>query len=363
MDQYRETHRPPWEALREVIDRVRETYYDPELFNFEFSDPENDELNFFNYWEYTFTTKFTNRGTGNTYSVTALSSGEKIILALCLTAFNRGMGRYQPGLILLDEVDALLHPSMISILIDFLKELFVRNGTRVIMATHSVTTVSMLDEGEIYQMVRSGNQVKVKPVTRTDAIADLSEGFATIDVGLRIMTSVTEAKITILTEGNNVLHLKKWARLLFPNEVEVFDNVPRGRSGKNQLKSYGQLFSMVQTNTHILIVWDWDAEKVVISARNDYGNASNVTAFSFSRRENSIVPKGIENKYDEKLIKPFLTTLSYPLTGDTFTSLSDKGKTDFAWHVYLHGTEEYFVHFEELKEEVQKILRGSVLPS
>ena len=122
MDQYRETHRPPWEALREVIDRVRETYYDPELFNFEFSDPENDELNFFNYWEYTFTTKFTNRGTGNTYSVTALSSGEKIILALCLTAFNRGMGRYQPGLILLDEVDALLHPSMISILIDFLKE-------------------------------------------------------------------------------------------------------------------------------------------------------------------------------------------------------------------------------------------------
>ena len=120
---------------------------------------------------------------------------------------------------------------------------------------------------------------------------------------------------------------------------------------------------MVQTNTHILIVWDWDAEKVVISARNDYGNASNVTAFSFSRRENSIAPKGIENKYDENLIKPFLTTLSYPLTGDTFTSLSDKGKTDFARHVYLHGKEEYFVHFEDLKEEVQKILRGSVLPS
>lgn len=355
MDQYRDLHRPPWEALREVIDRVRESYHDPELFNFEFSDPENDVLNFYKYQEYSFTTKLTNRGTGNSYSVTELSSGEKIILALCLTAFNRGMGRYQPGLILLDEIDALLHPSMISILIDFLKEMFVRNGTRVVMATHSITTVSMLDEGEIFQMIRSGSRVEVKPVTRTDAIAELSEGLATIDAGLRIMTSLSAAKITILTEGNNALHLKKWAKLFFPDEVEVFDNIPRGRSGQNQLKSYGQFFSMVQTNTHILIVWDWDAKKVVNCARNEYGNASNVTVFAFSHRKNSKF-KGIENKYEENLIQPFLTTSSY--AGNTFKSLSDKGKNDFASHVYSSGTREYFVHFEDLKEEVEKILRG-----
>lgn len=64
-------------------------------------------------------------------------------------------------MVLLDEVDAVLHPSMISALIVGLKEQFVDNGTPVIMATHSVTTVSLVDDDAIFRVSRSGGHVDV----------------------------------------------------------------------------------------------------------------------------------------------------------------------------------------------------------
>ena len=201
--------------MRESLDRLRDASDDPNLFNFEFSDPEPDKILFTNHLQYTFTSKFTNRATGESYPLKNLSSGEKILMSLCMASFNLTMGRYQPSLILLDELDAVLHPSMISGLITGLKELFFNNGTRVLMATHSVTTVSLLEEGEIFRIARCGRKVDVKPVLKSEAVTELSEGLATIDTGLRIVASDGVAPITILTEGKNTLHLKKWVSLFF----------------------------------------------------------------------------------------------------------------------------------------------------
>ena len=146
-------------------------------------------------------------------------------MSLYLAAFNHTMGRRRPKLLLLDELDALLHPSMVSALIKGLKDQFVNNGTQVIMATHSVTTVSMLEEREIFRVARSGGKVDVRPVLKSEAVSELSEGLATIDTGLRIAASGGEVPITILTEGNNTLHLKRWAKLFFPGKVKVFEDL------------------------------------------------------------------------------------------------------------------------------------------
>ena len=59
----------------------------------------------------------------------------------------------------------------------------------------------------------------MRPVARAEAVAELSEGLATIETGLRIATSDSAAPITILTEGNNVLHLKRWAALFFSRRL------------------------------------------------------------------------------------------------------------------------------------------------
>ena len=363
MDEYRAENCPPWETLRARLNRMREASSDPELFNFEFSDPEEDVLSYVDSHQYSFTTQFTNKTTrqqdnkttGNSYSVKDLSSGEKIILCLCLSAFNSDMGQCQPGLLLFDELDALLHPSMISALIAGLKDQFVSNGTRVIMATHSVTTVSLLDEGEIFRVSRSGSRLDVQQVARIEAVAELSEGLATIETGLKIATFESAAPITILTEGNNVLHLKKWASLFFGSTVKVFEELQH-RTGKKELASYGRLLARMETNSHFLIVWDFDARQVAEKMCKELSGSKNVTAFAFKKRENMIAPKGIENNYDEEYLQGYITTSRREKTGDKFVTMSSRDKTDFAKHVSAVGTRDYFSYFGELEKVVQKIL-------
>ena len=356
MSEYCNAYRPPWEILGESLDQMREASDDPELFNFEFSNPEQNKLSFGSHQQYSFSTKFTNRTTGDSYSVTELSSGEKIIVCLCLSAFNREIGQRKPGLILLDELDAVLHPSMISALLAGLKNQFVNKGTRVIMATHSVTTVSLLDEGEIFKMIRSGSRVDVRRVTKADAVDDLSEGLATIDAGLRIATSDSTTPITILTEGNNALHLEKWASLYFPNDVKVFDKL-RHRTGKDNLIAYGRFLAKVDTNSHFLIVWDCDAAGEASKARQEIGDSKNVTAFAFAKRNNQLAPKGIENQYDEEYFDGYTTRSVSESTGEIYRSMSDKDKNVFAKHVLSKGTKDFFNHFGELENVVRKILK------
>ena len=357
LSDYRQRILPPWILLREHLDRMRDASADPELFNFKFSDPEPDELTFTDHQQYSFQARFTNRATGESYSVASLSSGGKILMSLCLAAFNQMMGRRRPGLMLLDELDAVLHPSMVSALIAGLKDQFVNNGTRVIMATHSVTTVSLLEEGEVFRVARNGRKIDVRPVLRTKAVSELSEGLATIDTGLRIVLSGGTAPVTILTEGNNTLHLKRWAQLFFSGRVHVFDDL-QARTGKNQLLAYGQLLAKMDASSHFLIVWDCDAEGTAEKLRHELSGSEKVTAFSFKKRANTIATGGIENKYDEKYLKDYSNVTFDAATREEIArSMSSSKKKAFANHVSSKGTDEHFEHFDDLKTIVEEILQ------
>ena len=283
-------------------------------------------------------------------------------MTLYLALFNQAMGRRQPKLMLLDEVDALLHPSMISTLTAALKNYFAGRGTRVIMATHSVTTVALLDEGEIFRVARSAGQINISPVTQADAVAELSEGIATVDTGLKIATGGT-APITILTEGNNAIHLKKWASLFFPNQqIRILDFLLH-KTGESQLLAYGQLFSRMTTNSHLLIVWDCDAEKTARNLSEKLTNELNVTAFSFRKRENRITNKGIENAYAAKLLEQFASVTMGPDGKEVRQTIEKDYKKAFADHVSSKATKEYFEHFDELQAVVKKIIQTGKTPA
>ena len=356
LQKYTERTPAPWVKLRNHLESLRAIFDNEELFNFEFTDPENDGINFSSYQDYQFHAQFRNLHTGKIYPLENLSSGEKILMSLCLATFNRKMGRHQPSLILLDELDAVLHPSMIKAYIYCLKEFMVENGTRVIIATHSATTVSMLEDGEIFRIERVGRNINVVPVSKSNAVSELSEGLATIDNGLRIAASSNAAPITILTEGNNTLHLKRWAQLFFPDEVSVFDELPSHRSN-SQLVFYGRLLSKMNINSHILIVWDWDAKSYAKQLTEELTNTQNVTAFCFEQRSGTKESKGIENKYDYTYLSDFLTA-SYDTRTNTLVSrnMSSKNKKEFAEHVNKSGTKDYFEHYDDLKMAVEKIL-------
>ena len=302
--EYQTENPPPWETLRAILSDMRDAAGDEGLFNFDFSDPDDFDLRVENYERFSFTAVMTNRTTGAQYDLESLSSGEKILMALCLVSFNQFLGRRRPKLLLLDELDAMLHPSMVAALVRTLKILFVSQGTKVLMTSHSAMTVAALDEADIFRVVRTGGHVQVSRTTKSEAINELSEGLATVDVGLRIAAH-DEAKVTILTEGHNSKHLKRWVELNFPEDVHVFEELEQHRSD-SQLLAYGRLLGRMNTNTHFVIVWDCDAAGKAEALRQELHGTTKVTPFAFARRqENTIARSGIENIYDERFLKRF----------------------------------------------------------
>ena len=220
--EYRTKYAPPWETLRDIMSAMRDAAGRDGLFDFEFSDPEDYELHMGNYEAFNFKAEMTNRTTGAQYELDSLSSGERVLMALCLVSFNQYLGRRRPRLLLLDELDAVLHPSMVAALVTTLKALFVPQGTKVLMTSHSPMTVPALDESDIFEVVRSGRRVSVSRTTKSEAISELSEGLATVDAGLRI-AAYDETKVTILTEGHNARHLRRWVELgNFPKDCLRF---------------------------------------------------------------------------------------------------------------------------------------------
>ena len=286
----------------------------------------------------------------------SLSSGEKVLMALCLASFNQYLGRRRPKLFLLDELDAVLHPSMITALVDTLKTLFVPKGTKVLMTSHSPMTATALDEADIFRVIRTGGAVNVSRTTKSEAIEELSEGLASIDVGLKI-AAYDGAKVTILTEGHNAKHLKRWVELNFPGDVRVFEELEQ-YTNDNQLLAYGRLLGKMHTNTHFVIVWDCDAVGKAEDLRSELPSGTKVTPFAFASRENKIARNGIENNYDEEILEPYSTTT----TGNDGRLLSrgiqSNRKAEFANHVLQHGTSQYFTNFQDLRDIVSRILES-----
>ena len=355
--EYRTKNPPPWETLREILSEMRDAAGDEGLFNFDFSDPDGFDIRVENYERFSFTAVMTNRTTSARYDLDSLSSGEKILMALCLVSFNQYLGRRPPKLLLLDELDAMLHPSMVAALVRTLKTLFVSQGTKVLMTSHSAMTVAALAEDAIFRVVRTGGSLKVPRTTKSEAINELSEGLATVDVGLKI-AAYDGAKVTVLTEGHNTKHLKRWVMLSFPRDVHVFEGLEQ-HTNDSQLLAYGRLLGKIHTNTHFVIVWDCDAADKAQTLRSELPGGTKVTPFAFAKRENTIARNGIENNYDEEILERYSTTT----TGSDGTLLGrgfqNSRKTEFANHVLRDGTPQYFTHFKDLHAIVIGVLRQS----
>ena len=354
---YEEVSRPPWQVMREVLADMREAAGDYALFDFDFTDPSEQELGIHNFELFTFKTEMTNRTTGATYDPTSLSSGEKILMALCMVSFNQLLGSRPPQLLLMDEVDAMLHPSMVKALIRTIKTLFVSNGIPVLMTSHSPMTVVTLDEGEVFRVSRAGYHVEISPVTKAEAIGELSEGLATVDVGLRIAAS-GESRITILTEGHNSKHLRRWAELHYPEDVRVFEGLEM-HTNDDKLLAYGRLLSKMNLNTHFVIVWDCDAKDKASTLREELVDDASVTPFAFTHRpQNRIARRGIENNYDEWVLEPYSVTVNDSCGNLIKQEFNGKRKTEFANYLSVNGTPEHFTNFKGLNDVISKVLHG-----
>lgn len=122
-----------------------------------------------------------------------LSSGEKVIMSTVLWRYEAQLVGRHPRFLLLDEPDAHLHPSLTRRFLDVIQKVFVKErGVRVIMTTHSPSTVSLAPEESLFEMRRTNP--RIQPATsKARAVALLTDGFVTVQ----------EATQTVLLEGKD----------------------------------------------------------------------------------------------------------------------------------------------------------------
>ncbi len=128
-------------------------------------------------------------------SMQDLSTGEQLLLAVTLFLYrgmaDRGLAKL-PKLLLLDEIDSPLHPAFTKPLLSLLLDTIVNEfKVKVLMVTHSPTTVALAPEGSVFEMRRNPRQFV--NVSRAQAVESLTSGFVTVLPSSRVV--IVESKI------------------------------------------------------------------------------------------------------------------------------------------------------------------------
>ncbi|GGH42682.1 hypothetical protein GCM10007423_39490 [Dyadobacter endophyticus] len=114
-------------------------------------------------------------------SLESLSSGERTLMTLILAIYNSKNDQPFPDAILFDEPDAYLHPSMVHQMLKVFKKSFIEDkNVKVIITTHSPSTIALTPEPSLFKMSRKTGTLS--KVTKSDAIKSLTTGLISLNV-------------------------------------------------------------------------------------------------------------------------------------------------------------------------------------
>lgn len=163
----------------------------------------------------------------------ALSSGEQMIVKFIIWAMATDIRGNRINTMLLDEPDAHLHPSMCKMMVEILQEItqpkeLGGSGIRVIITTHSPSTVAFAPTESLFVMEKDANNDRIIKQTSTEeAVRILSDGIFTFEKAVNQFTLIADSnKNNILfVEGKtDVNHLNKAIGLLgYDLDLEIFD--------------------------------------------------------------------------------------------------------------------------------------------
>ena len=277
-----------------------------------------------------------------------LSSGEKILMALVASIYKTSSDNLFPEVLLLDEIDASLHPSMMQNLLDVINEIFLERNIKIILVTHSPTTIVLAPEETIFIMEKYGED-RIKKKDKEKALSILTEGYATLDEGLKLFDQISTKEVSILTEGKNTEFIKKATEFFgkeVEDEIEIITGV-ENNSGKNELKTIFNFFSKVPHNKKVLFVWDCDVKFSLVDTNDTF-------AYIFPKNDtNTKVTKGIENLFPEEKFQDNFYIEGPKADGGTHKSL-DKEK--FKNDIIKNGIEKDFENFKPLFEKIKSII-------
>jgi len=275
-----------------------------------------------------------------------LSSGEKILMALVASIYKASSDGLFPDILLLDEVDASLHPSMMKNMLNVIEKIFLKQGVKVILVSHSPTTIALSPEDSIFIMNKSGiNRIEKK--SKQEALSILTQGYATIDEGLKLFDEITKNNITIITEGKNTLLIKKALELFNINDIDIITGI-EAISGKSQLKTLFDFLSKTIHNNKVVFIWDCDVNYKLNETNKTY-------PYILSRNEeNTIAKKGIENMFHNSLFSNFITKIKKS-NGEIIKNFDESRKRDFEQFILNRNNKNDFIKFDAMIKEIERI--------
>jgi ABC-type cobalamin/Fe3+-siderophores transport system ATPase subunit len=207
--------------------------------------------------------KLTNTLTGLKVDFSELSGGEKVLMSLAIIMYNSDFEKEFPQLILIDEGDATLNPSMSKQYLDVLINIFIKKkNVKVILVTHSLSTVALAPEESLFIMSKPPKLPRLSKVSKEDAIKDLSFGVKSFLINYDLRKQVfVESKYDALlfTKMYNLLR----ERLDKDLPLHFFAS-GIGTNGKNgdctEVKRLVKELSEAG-NTTVLGLIDWDGKE------------------------------------------------------------------------------------------------------
>lgn len=257
----------PWDILNEVIIKANLPYQVTHpaesmilpIFDNALNDVETDR----------FKVKLVDPKCGENIGFHNLSSGERIIASLALLLYYTQNRNQKKNLLILDEPDAHLHPSLTKQFFDVINDVIIKkyNG-RVIMATHSASTVALAPNNSIYVMHKLGERIEKS--TKDYALGILTAGVPSFSVNYE-----NRRQVFVESPYDVVYYEKIHSKLesyLNPEISLSFISSGESRTDKNgkKISNCDQVINITKTlrdagNKFIWGIIDWDTKNSTLS--------------------------------------------------------------------------------------------------
>lgn len=245
---YEKYGQPPWQFLNDIFKAAE--------LDFEINAP-------YEWDERPYEPILTDTKRGTQVRFNDLSSGERVLMsfALCLYhAADQSTAIDFPKVLLFDEIDAPLHPSMSrSLLRTIQKTLVEEHGIFVILTTHSPSTVALAPDASIYVMQKQGPN-RVVATSKDQALGVLTAGVPTLSVNYENNRQVfVESKWDV--QYYSALYKLCKPKLLPEVSVMFIPAAAYGNGNCDQVKAFVDKLTEGGVRT-VLCVVDWDRENV-----------------------------------------------------------------------------------------------------
>jgi predicted ATPase len=242
--------KPPWEQLSALLQTFGLNYrfappgmrsIDPVTLFFERLDDENTHVEF-----------------------GALSAGEKVLVILAVALLNVDPVRatvQRPELLLLDEIDASLHPAVLHQWMATIREKVV-GDLRIpcILTTHSPVTVAMAPESSLFEISRQ--TPPLRPISQREALNKLTVGLPSLQLDFTQRRQVfVEAEVD--AEAYDRLQTLMKAELQLPRSLNFLSTGVKKKDGSEQgtgcaavMKVVNDLAGFGSLSTFGLLDWD-----------------------------------------------------------------------------------------------------------